>query len=266
MLQNVGGSIRASKAGDSVAAANKFTNNGGTGLPRSTGDEDFHVSALRSVDAVAPHSDTTSRQLLAQRIMDPYCGDMPRSGVEARQRLQQAALDLYARQGYDNTTTAEIAERAGVNHRTFFRHFPDKREVLFDGQDHLRDALVASVVAQPDSTPPVDALRAAFLAASHVLEDRKEAAAPRLRIIAETPALLERDLAKGAAMAAALSDALRSRGEDRGTAELLGTVCWATFHHAATLWTASPDSSLDGHIVTAFDLLASCVRQSTTPV
>lgn len=186
---------------------------------------------------------------------------MPRSGAEARLRLHQAALELYIQHGYDNTTTGEIAERAGVNHRTFFRHFQDKREVLFAGQDDLRDSLVEAVLAEPDGTPPVDALRNAFLASAHVLEGNKDAAAPRLRIIAATPALLERDLAKGAVMVAALADALCDRGDARNTAELLGTVCWATFHHAATQWTASPQRDLGSFIMTAFDLLAAGVSQ-----
>ena len=68
---------------------------------------------------------------------------MPRSGEQARRRLQQAALELYRAQGYDRTTTAEIAAQAGVTERTFFRHFADKREVLFDGEAVLRDILVS---------------------------------------------------------------------------------------------------------------------------
>ena len=73
---------------------------------------------------------------------------LDRAGAEARHRLQQAALDLYRERGYDQTTTAEIAARAGFNHRTFFRHFPDKREVLFAGEADLRAALTQAVLAQ----------------------------------------------------------------------------------------------------------------------
>ena len=166
-------------------------------------------------------------------------------------------MELYVERGYDSTTAAEIAERAGLNHRTFFRHFPDKREVLFGGQDALRDSLVASVLAEPDGTPPLDALRNAFLASAHVLEDNKDAAAPRLKIIAETPALLERDLAKGAAMAAALADALYHRGEVRDAADLAGTVGWASFHHAATQWVAASGPDLRSFITSSFGLLSS---------
>lgn len=88
----------------------------------------------------------------------------------------------------------------------------------------------------------------------------------RLRIIAETPALLERDLAKGAVMAAALAGALRDRGEAHDLAELVGTACWATFHHVATLWTLGPERDLRTFIVSAFDLLGSTVDQSTRAV
>ncbi|WP_338054640.1 TetR/AcrR family transcriptional regulator [Subtercola vilae] len=159
-----------------------------------------------------------------------------------------------------------MADRAGVNQRTFFRHFPDKREVLFGGQDDLHQSLIASVIAEPDGTPPVDVLRNALLASTHVLEDNKEAGATRLRIIAETPALLERDLAKGAAMASALADALCGRGETRDAADLVGAVCWATFHHAAAQWIATPGRTLDSFVTDAFDLLSSSVNRSARSV
>ncbi|HEY9290918.1 MAG TPA: TetR family transcriptional regulator [Microlunatus sp.] len=182
---------------------------------------------------------------------------MPRSGADARRRLQQAALQLYQERGYDATTTADIAERAGVNDRTFFRHFPDKREVLFDGQNDLRDALVASVQAEPQGTTPVDALRRAFLASAHILEANKDDGVTRLQIISRTPALSERDLAKGATMAAALADTLHDRGEQRDAANLIAAVGWATFHHAATQWIATPSANLRHLIASAFDLLTS---------
>lgn len=181
---------------------------------------------------------------------------MPRSGLAARQRLQQAALELYAERGYDATTTADIAERAGVNDRTFFRHFADKREVLFDGQDDLRDELVASVAAAPDDITPTETLRRAFIDSAHVLEENRAIGVTRRQIIARTPALVERDLAKGAAIASALADALHARGTAREAADLTATVCWATFHHAAAQWIADPERDLRQAIEGAFDLLA----------
>lgn len=186
---------------------------------------------------------------------------MPRSGAAARQRLYEAALTLYAERGYDQTTTADIARHAGVNDRTYFRHFPDKREVLFDGQGALRDALAASVRAAPAGTAAVDVLREAFISSAGMLEDGRDAGIARLRIIAATPALLERDLAKGADMAAALAAALRDRGEPADVAALIATVSWATFHHAASRWIGDGSRDLREHIAWSFQLLTT----ATTP-
>lgn len=190
---------------------------------------------------------------------------MPRSGAEARSRLQHAALELYAERGYEGTTTADIAERAGVNHRTFFRHFVDKREVLFDGQDGLRDELAQSVADAPAGMPGLEVLLRAFLASAHLLDSRQDLAKPRMRLIALTPALLERDLAKGAAIADALADALTARGESGDTARLVAVVGWATFHHAATRWTHDLEHPLEEHLTEAFDHLARAVAPLADP-
>ncbi len=125
-----------------------------------------------------------------------YTQGVPRSGAEARRRLQQAALELYQERGFDQTTTAEIAARAGVNERTFFRHFPDKREVLFDGEADLRAALMHEVAEAPEGLAPLDVLLHAFRIAGRILEENRPFSEPRLAIIAVTPALRERDLAK----------------------------------------------------------------------
>src|ERR1700684_1766734 len=87
---------------------------------------------------------------------------MPRSGKDGRRRLRAAALELYRDRGSDHTTTAEIAARAGVTERTYFRHFPDKREVLFDGEADLQTALVEAVADAP-ALPPLPMLLHAFL-------------------------------------------------------------------------------------------------------
>ncbi|WIB63014.1 TetR/AcrR family transcriptional regulator [Curtobacterium sp. MCBD17_040] len=181
---------------------------------------------------------------------------MPRSGAAARQRLQQAALELYTEIGYDSTTTAQIADRAGVNHRTLFRHFPDKREVLFDGEDALAASLAEAVRNAPDAATPMQALHTAFRASAHVLEANEASGARRLRVIAATPALAERDLAKGAAVASVLAEALRARGTSDEEAGLASVVGWATFHRAASLWLTGPERPLTVHIDEAFDLLA----------
>ncbi|MFB4284175.1 MULTISPECIES: TetR family transcriptional regulator [unclassified Nonomuraea] len=178
---------------------------------------------------------------------------MPRSGAEARRRLQQAALELYRERGFDQTTTAEIAARAGVNERTFFRHFPDKREVLFDGEADLRDALTRAVAEAPDGLRPFEILLRAFRQAGRILEDNRPFSEPRLEVIAATPALRERDLAKAALLTDALAEALRRRGVADRLAALAAQTGWATFHQAARAWIDDPSKSLDAHLLQAFD-------------
>ncbi|WP_030240249.1 TetR family transcriptional regulator [Streptomyces sp. NRRL S-350] len=178
---------------------------------------------------------------------------MPRSGAEARRRLQQAALELYRERGFDQTTTAEIAARAGVNERTFFRHFPDKREVLFDGEADLRAALVQAVTEAPDGLQPLETLLLAFRKVERILEGNRPFAEPRLEVIAVTPALRERDLAKAASLADAMAGALRQRGVADRLAGLAAQSGWAAFHHAVHAWIDDPSQSLDAHLRQAFD-------------
>src|ERR1700679_3793706 len=94
-----------------------------------------------------------------------YDRDMVRWEPNARGRLESAAMELYRERGFDQTTVAEIAARAGLTERTFFRHFADKREVLFGGSGSLQDLLVGTLASTPDSVPPIDAIAAALAAA-----------------------------------------------------------------------------------------------------
>jgi AcrR family transcriptional regulator len=182
---------------------------------------------------------------------------VPRSGVDARRRLQGAALELWNERGYDRTTTAEIAARAGVTTRTFFRHFPDKREVLFDSGGEMRDILVATVAAAPPEMSPLKVLQRAFVAVEPLFEQNRPYAGVRQKVIAETPALQERDLAKGAALAAALAEALRSRGVEPRRATLAAQAAMAAFAHAAACWSEDAAEGLDAHVARAFAELAS---------
>jgi AcrR family transcriptional regulator len=181
---------------------------------------------------------------------------VPRSGAEARRRLQEAALELYGERGFDQTSAADIAARAGVNERTFFRHFPDKREVLFGGEGELREALVRDIAAAPEGLAPFAVLLRAFRGAAGLLEEHRPFSAPRLALIAATPALRERDLAKGAAMADAMAAALRARGVGELPAVLAARTGWATFHVAAQAWIDEPGSAVDEHLVRAFAALS----------
>src|SRR3954453_21325266 len=120
---------------------------------------------------------------------------MSRWQPNARGRLEQAALELYTERGFDQTTVAEIASRAGLTERTFFRHFADKREVLFGASSELQELMVGAVAGAPDTATPIAAVAAGLEAASSVLHDR-EYARRRQAIITATAELQERELIK----------------------------------------------------------------------
>lgn len=161
---------------------------------------------------------------------------MAQSGSEARLRLQQAAVELFAERGYDHTTAAEIAGRAGMTERTFFRHFPDKREVLFDGQVVLVDALMASIAEAPQQTRPIDTLFQAFKSVTKLLEGNRSFSKPRQEVITATPALRERELSKLEALSQALAVALMARGVSDLQATLAARAGMAAFAHATLSW------------------------------
>lgn len=160
---------------------------------------------------------------------------MGRWEPDARRRMQEAALELFDERGYAGTTAAEVAERAGLTERTFFRHFPDKREVLFDG-DGLRDVLAAEVAAVPGGTAPVEAIGTGLDAVAAVLQGRPEAVARRARIVAAHAELRERELMKLASWSDALEDVLRGRGVSGPDAMLLAEVSVAAFRVAYRRW------------------------------
>ena len=182
---------------------------------------------------------------------------MPRSGEDARRRLRDAALELALERGYDATTAAEIAARAGVTERTFFRHFRDKREALFDGEEAFRDALVEGVVAAPEDLEPMDALFRSFCSVEQILLDNRSFSAPRQAVIARTPALQERVLMKTAGLVEALAGALRRRGVDDAVAAFAAQLGMAAFGYAANTWFEDPAAGLETHLIRAFDLLHS---------
>src|SRR6267378_873379 len=104
---------------------------------------------------------------------------MSRWEPNASGRLQQAAMELYRERGYDETTVAEIAARAGLTERTFFRYFADKREVLFFGQGALMELVTKHIPDAPDSASPIDAVGAALQATGEMFHGRREHAQRR---------------------------------------------------------------------------------------
>ena len=157
--------------------------------------------------------------------------------ADARGRLEQAALALYGERGFEQTTVAEIAKRAGLTERTFFRHFADKREVLFGRSGELAELLVNNAASSPDSAAPMDVVVAALEAAGAVFnEQRRDYSRQRQAIIAANADLRERELIKLASMASAIADTLRRRGVTEPTASLTGEAGIAIFRVAFERW------------------------------
>ncbi|WP_329788543.1 helix-turn-helix domain-containing protein [Lentzea sp. DG1S-22] len=138
---------------------------------------------------------------------------MGRWEPDARERLVRAALDLFGEQGYENTAVAQIAERAGLTKSTFFRHFRDKREVLFGGQDELAEVLTTGIAETPEGAGPLAAVGAALVAVSAWFTDEQRAYGPqRQAVIAGNDELRERAALKMVGFAVAMTDALKRRG------------------------------------------------------
>ena len=149
-------------------------------------------------------------------------------------------MQLFVERGYDTTTVAEIAERAGLTERTFFRHFADKREVLFSGSAHLAELLAQEVAREPKGTSPIDAVGAALQAAGALIQERGEWSKQRQDAIAANAELRERELIKLASLVSALAEALRGRGVKEPSATLTAEAGGAAFKVAFAKWVEQP--------------------------
>jgi AcrR family transcriptional regulator len=167
---------------------------------------------------------------------------MGRWQPDSRGRLQEAALTLFAERGFDQTTAAEIAARAGVTERTFFRHFADKREVLFGGSALLQERIVAGVAGALQGDGPLDAVARGLDAAATMLgEFRRDLSRKRHAVIAASPELRERELAKMADYAAAVTAALRERGAGETQATLAAEAGMTVLRVALQKWASGDD-------------------------
>lgn len=187
---------------------------------------------------------------------------MARWAPATSERLQNAAMTLFSERGFDQVTAAQIAEAAGTTERTFFRYFPDKRDVLFDRQDTLVQAIVDGVHQAPASASALQLVAAAVRAGAEFFpNDDRDAARARHGIIASTPALLERERHKRADVASRVAQALRERGFDDVTAGLAAESTGTIFHLAFTRWldddSTRPLSAIAEAIVHRFAQLAS---------
>ncbi|TDD62737.1 TetR family transcriptional regulator [Kribbella antibiotica] len=161
----------------------------------------------------------------------------------ATDRLRVAALDLYLQQGYEQTTVGEIAKSVGLTERTFFRHFADKREVLFDAEGHLEQAFVDAVAAAPPEAAPLEVIQAALTTTAQFFgAERRSWSQKRYQVISANLPLKERELLKMASLANALAAALQRRGVPELVAALAAQTGIAVFTVAFEQWIADGET------------------------
>jgi AcrR family transcriptional regulator len=177
----------------------------------------------------------------------------------ARERLVVAAVDLFTEQGYDATTVAQIAERAGVTKSTFFRHFPDKRELLVAGQETLSRLLTEGITEAPDDASPLEAVAAGLERASSTMGPMNRELAPRLKAaVAASVELQERDALKTVSLAAAMTTALVARGLSDPAAALASELGVLAFKRGFAEWSEGDRDGKDeltGYVLAALDEL-----------
>jgi AcrR family transcriptional regulator len=165
---------------------------------------------------------------------------MSRWKPDALGRLEQAAYELFRDRGYEQTTVADISARAGLTERTFFRHYADKREVLFGGSAVLKDELLRALGAIPPGLPAIEAVRIAIEAISSLMHGRRLLARERSRIVAAHTELQERELIKRATLTTTLAQGLQERGVAEPAASLAAEMGVAVFFVGFGQWIDGP--------------------------
>ena len=165
---------------------------------------------------------------------------MGRWAPGSKGRLEEAALELFGERGYEGTTVADIAERAGLTKRTFFRYFADKREVLFSGSEVFEATVLKGVLDAPADASPLDAVAAGLDASAVVFEQIPDRAGKRQLLLDANPELQERERAKLAHLSAAVAGALRERGVAEPTASFAADAGMSVLRVAFGQWTVDP--------------------------
>jgi AcrR family transcriptional regulator len=168
---------------------------------------------------------------------------MSRWKPDAAGRLMKAATTLFAEQGYEETTVAEIAERAGLTKRTFFRYFSDKREVLFSGAEELERVWLEAAATAPPGSTPLGMATAGFDPVAEMFADRHDFARVRAAIIDANPELRERELIKLQKLASSIKATLVDRGFSTNVAVLAAQTGVTVFHVAFAYWVEQDDPS-----------------------
>src|SRR6185369_8861112 len=193
---------------------------------------------------------------------------MARWEPDARGRLEKAAMELFQERGYAHTTVGDIAERAGLTERTFFRHFTDKREVLFSGSKDLQKALVELVAGAPGEASPLDVTIGAFEAVAARLQAMRDFSDVRARwaIVTEQAEVRERELIKMASMAAAVTQALHARGVSEPAASVIAESGITVLKVGFERWvSAKKPGEFAAHIRAAADALRAATASALAP-
>jgi AcrR family transcriptional regulator len=224
------------KAGDSVSARLEFLDDRRPDPTGRPGNKDVHAinAFLMTVYDMEQHS------IHVSSCHHDMIERMSRWSPNARGRLQQAAYELFLDRGYEQTTVADIAKRAGLTERTFFRHYADKREVLFGGSAHLHEELLRALDDASLDLPTIEVVRIAAEALSRFADGRRTLSRERQRIIDAHADLQERELIKRAALTAALARGLKKRGVPEAEASLAADVGIAVFFIGFALWLEDP--------------------------
>jgi AcrR family transcriptional regulator len=183
-----------------------------------------------------------------------------------RAALRTAGLDLFATRGFDSTTTEDIADKAGVAVRTFFRYFPTKESVLYIGESEWIHNVLTELHEQPASVGDLTAVRAAILAATTPMSHARAPLLKYSRAVASSPTLRGREQDYHRANAHLLADAIAERRgvetPDRRST-MLARISLLTYRRALDLWLGGPDTAeLRDVIASEFDLLEEVVQDA----
>ncbi|MBR7828522.1 TetR family transcriptional regulator [Actinospica sp. MGRD01-02] len=175
---------------------------------------------------------------------------MARWEPNASQRLASAALELFMERGYENTTVVDIAQRAGLAKSTFFRHFQDKRGVLF-GEELMTEQLVTAIAAAPDDATPLEAVARGLgaLGESLFTDERRALVTRRRAVIDAHPDLMERETLKIASLTASIARALADRGVAGPVAEAAAQLGALVLKWAYERWTEAGNEDGFGDLV-----------------
>lgn len=190
---------------------------------------------------------------------------MARWEADGRRRLQEAALELFARQGFAATTTIDIAAAAGLTQRTFFRYFRDKQEVLFGDESLFQELLEESIRNAPPTLNAIAAARFGLATLCRGAESRRAQFKRREDIIATSPELQEREASKVSHLSSALAEALKKRGAASSEAEVIAETLLSIFLTTYRRWTRTKSKdTLEAHFNANYEMLRKLLSETSS--